>query len=142
MQSIVPCMQILPAAQQALWPLLKSASQLGYVLYGGTAIALRLGHRASVDFDFFSDQPLHRAELLKALPWLAQAQTLQDQLNTWTLLVSGAEHPAATVKLSFFGEIGFGRVGEPQTTQDGVLQVASLRDLPQISLLSHKLQAA
>ena len=26
-----------------------------YVLYGGTAIALHLGNRQSVDFDFFSD---------------------------------------------------------------------------------------
>ncbi|MGM0425440.1 MAG: nucleotidyl transferase AbiEii/AbiGii toxin family protein [Thermodesulfobacteriota bacterium] len=25
-----------------------------FVLYGGTAIALHLGHRSSVDFDFFS----------------------------------------------------------------------------------------
>jgi hypothetical protein len=129
MQSFAPCMQILPAAQQALWPLLKSVSQVGYVLYGGTAIALRLGHRASVDFDFFSDQPLNRTELLKALPWLAQAQTLQDQHNTWTLLACSAEHPAAPVKLSFFGEIGFGHVGEPQVTEDGVLQVASMQDL-------------
>ncbi len=27
----------------------------GFVLYGGTAIALRLAHRPSVDFDFFND---------------------------------------------------------------------------------------
>jgi Nucleotidyl transferase AbiEii toxin, Type IV TA system len=98
-------------------------------LYGGTAIALRLGHRASVDFDFFTDKPLHQAALLEALPWLAQAQTLQDQHNAWTLMVSSADHLTAPVKLSFFGEIGFGRVGEPQATQDGVMQVASLRDL-------------
>jgi hypothetical protein len=122
-------MQILPAAQQALWPLLKSVAPMGYVLYGDTAIALRLGHRASVDFDFFTDMPLHRTALLEALPWLAHAQTLQDQHNAWTLLAVGAEHAAAPVKLSFFGEIGFGRVGEPQATHDGVLQVASLRDL-------------
>lgn len=31
---------------------------LGFALYGGTAIALRLGHRTSVDFDFFNDRPL------------------------------------------------------------------------------------
>ena len=38
---------------------------------------------------------------------------------------SNTEH----VKVSFFGTIAFGRVGEPDTTDDGVLQVASLDDL-------------
>ncbi|RQW76754.1 MAG: hypothetical protein EHM62_09370, partial [Methylococcus sp.] len=33
------------------------------------------------------------------------------------------------VKVSFFGAIGFGRVGEPDMTDDGVMQVASLDDL-------------
>ena len=33
------------------------------------------------------------------------------------------------VKVSFFGTIEFGRVGEPQLTDDGVLLVASLDDL-------------
>lgn len=37
--------------------------------------------------------------------------------------------PTAVVKVSFFGTIGFGRVGEPEVTDDGVLQVASLDDL-------------
>lgn len=36
--------QILPAAQRQLWPLLAPMAGLGFVLYGGTAIALRLGH--------------------------------------------------------------------------------------------------
>lgn len=48
-----PHLHTLPEAQQALWPGLKPALGLGFVLYGGTAIALRLGHRISVDFDFF-----------------------------------------------------------------------------------------
>lgn len=31
--------------------------------------------------------------------------------------------------MSFFGTINFGRVGEPEITDDGILQVASLDDL-------------
>lgn len=34
-----------------------------------------------------------------------------------------------TVKLSFFGGISIGRVGEPEATSDGVLYLASLMDL-------------
>ena len=33
------------------------------------------------------------------------------------------------VKISFFGAVSFGRVGEPEVTEDEVLQVASLDDL-------------
>ena len=47
-----PCLEILPPAQQRLWPELGRAGELGFALYGGTALALRLGHRFSVDFDF------------------------------------------------------------------------------------------
>lgn len=53
-------LEILPEAQRRLWPELRPTLQLGLVLYGGTAIALRLGHRSSVDFDFFTDQPPRR----------------------------------------------------------------------------------
>lgn len=42
----------LPDVQRELWPRLERMP-LDAVLYGGTAIALRLAHRASVDFYFF-----------------------------------------------------------------------------------------
>jgi hypothetical protein len=122
-------MDALPPVQRRLWPELRRAQELGFVLYGGTAIALRLGHRDSVDFDFFTDRPLDREALRATLPFMSRATSLQDQGHTWVVLVrpddSGAEH----VKLSFFGTIGFGRVGEPELTDDGVLQVASFDDL-------------
>lgn len=47
-------LEILPKEQRALWKELKPLQGMGFVLYGGTAIALRLGHRVSIDFDFFS----------------------------------------------------------------------------------------
>lgn len=124
-----PCMDILPAAQQRLWPQLANAASLGFVLYGGTAIALRLGHRPSVDFDFFCDKPLDRQAIQAAFPFIAQSTTLQDQDNTWVLLTPGGNSGQDHVKVSFFGTITFGRVGTPEWTQDGVLQVASLDDL-------------
>ena len=58
-----PSREVLPPAQQLLWPKLGKTAELGFTLYEGTAIALRLGHRASVDFDFFSDKPLNRAAI-------------------------------------------------------------------------------
>jgi Nucleotidyl transferase AbiEii toxin, Type IV TA system len=52
MMRLQPRFDVLPPPQRALWPKIKCIPQ-GFVLYGGTAIALRLGHRASVDIDFF-----------------------------------------------------------------------------------------
>jgi len=124
-----PCLDTLPEAQQRLWPHLGPASRLGLVLYGGTAIALRLGHRVSVDFDFFTDKPLDRNALYSALPFLASATVLQDRPNALTVLTALGDTDDQEVHVSFFGMIGFGRVGEPETTDDGVLEVASLDDL-------------
>ena len=124
-----PRIEILPLAQQRLWPELHPAAGLGFVLYGGTAIALRLGHRASVDFDFFSEKALNRDAIHAAFPFLATSIVLQDQPNTFTVNVPWGDAEREYVKVSFFGTIGFGRVGEPEITEDGVLQVASLDDL-------------
>ncbi len=125
-QKLEPCLSILPDAQQVLWPDLCSALDLGFVLYGGTAIALRLGHRISVDFDFFSEAPLDYDALHSTFPFLSDSLVVQQQPNTFTVLVPKSNQ---TVKLSFFGPVRFGRTGTPQVTVDGVMQIASLDDL-------------
>ena len=102
------------------------AGKLGFVLYGGTAVALQLGHRSSADFDFFSELQLNRGHIISAFPFLGESHLLQDQINTFTFLVSATEEP---VKISFFGGIDHGRVGEPRWTEDQIVQVASLDDL-------------
>jgi hypothetical protein len=126
--ALQPCMAILPPPQQRVWPLLKPAVELEFVLYGGTAIALRLGHRRSVDFDFFSATHLDKSLLLQHMPWLIQAIVVQDERDSLTFLVSDPQN-SEPVKISFFGGVDFGRVGEPDLTEDGVLRVASLADL-------------
>lgn len=108
--------------------MLAPAKELGYTLYGGTAVALRLGHRSSVDFDFFTDRELNKQAIYKAMPVLQSAQILQESADTLVLSVISSAMKAP-VKLSFFGGISFGRFGEPELTDDGVLRVASLDDL-------------
>lgn len=76
--TFTPRLDVLPHSQKRLWPELGKAPDLGFTLYGGTAIALRLGHRVSVDFDFFSEKPIDRHALKAAFPFMAQSTTLQQ----------------------------------------------------------------
>jgi hypothetical protein len=57
MMKFLPQLHILPEPQRLLWQELHAVPS-SFILYGGTAIALHLGHRESVDFDFFSFQDL------------------------------------------------------------------------------------
>ena len=47
-----------------------------YRLYGGTALALYLDHRVSVDFDFVTTAQRVDRDELAALPWLAGAEVI------------------------------------------------------------------
>ena len=119
-----PQFKILPAAQKALWPELAEIPK-HFVLYGGTGLALRLGHRDSADFDFFSSEQVIPSELLKSLKMLKNAKIIQNVGQTLSVQVD--RH--GPVKLSFFGDLNLGRVGAPDQTPDGVLHVASILDL-------------
>ena len=125
-QRFDPKFDVLPAAQQQIWNALAAAPRLGFVLYGGTAIALHLGHRRSIDFDFFRSEPLDKNQLRANFEFVKGAAVLQDTPDSQIVL---AETPAGPVKISFFGSISFGRVRDPLQTRDGVLLVASLDDL-------------
>ena len=98
-----PRRDVLPPEQRRLWPELRHAPGLGFTLYGGTAIALRLGHRDSVDFDFFSERPLDREAIRAAFPFVSGATTLQDQGDTWVVLTPEGDEGGGQVKVSFFG---------------------------------------
>ncbi|MCC6948699.1 MAG: nucleotidyl transferase AbiEii/AbiGii toxin family protein [Bradyrhizobiaceae bacterium] len=117
---------ILPKAQQEIWPLLAPAPKLSFVLYGGTAVALHLGHRVSVDFDFFRSAPLDKREIETAFPFMTDATTIQEEPNT---LVVSVPMPSGPVKVSFFGGLMIGRINKPLRTNDRILLVASLEDL-------------
>jgi hypothetical protein len=91
--TFTPMLDVLPEAQRALWPALGDLPD-SLVLYGGTALALRLGHRSSVDFDFFSSEPLDGDALFER-PCLAGAEVLQREPDTLTVSTrpSGRQHP-------------------------------------------------
>jgi hypothetical protein len=124
--SFEPRTEILPKAQQEIWPLLAPAPGSSFVLYGGTAVALYFGHRISVDFDFFRAEPFAKKGIETSFAFMRDAQTIQEDENT---LVVIAPMQSGPVKVSFFGGLGIGRINEPLRTRDATLLVASPEDL-------------
>lgn len=72
---LTPRLDILPPAQRALWDELVEIPPV-FVLYGGTGLALRLGHRQSEDFDFFSNESFRPDELERRIPFLHRSEGL------------------------------------------------------------------
>jgi len=124
MTKFVPCLDILPAAQRRLWTELNEIPP-EFVLYGGTAIALHLGHRESVDFDFFGSETFDPSKLEPKMPFMANAQITQRGPNTLT----GSVDRDGLVKVSFFGVPNIGHLRPPHIAEDNGLKVASLLDL-------------
>lgn len=134
--TLSPNFAALAPPQRELWPELRPSVELGFVLYGGTAVSLHLGHRRSIDFDFFHDQGLVKDEIRAALGFMRRATTLQDSKDTLVVLVPrsgpGSHHG---VKVAFFGGMSYGRIGDPLLCDDGVARIASFGDL-----MAHKLK--
>src|SRR5713226_4367544 len=98
-------LSILPEPQRQLWAELRDTPKT-FVLYGGTAMALRLGHRQSEDFDFFSNEGFEPTALLFGVAYLKEARVDQRGDNTLTVVV----HRLEPVKLSFFGNVRMNHV--------------------------------
>jgi hypothetical protein len=117
-------LDVLPPAQKSLWAELASIPD-EFTLYGGTAVALYLGHRDSIDFDFFGTKKFDPLLLASSLSLLANAKIIQSEPNTLTALIDRNQGP---VKISFFGLPSFPRLRLPYIADNG-LKIASLIDL-------------
>ncbi len=87
--------EILTKEQEKLLPLLKDFSK-NFGLVGGTAIALHLGHRRSIDFDLFSNEKFGNKRLLNKI-WRQQRvdNVIVNKLDELTIIIEG-------VKFTFF----------------------------------------
>src|SRR5579872_507508 len=119
-----PRLDILPDPQRRLWPEL-AATPGEFTRYGGKANALRLVHRASVDFDFFSFESFAPQMLFAEIPYLRGARLLRSSPNTLSCRVE-REGP---VQVSFFGGLRLGQVELNEPVQGPGFAVASLLDL-------------
>lgn len=124
MKSFKPHLEILPPSQRTLWGELHATPEQ-FTLYGGTALALYLGHRKSVDFDFFSRAPFKANNLMRSIPYLEGAEQLDVSINTLTCRVDRD----GKVKLQFFGGLPLESVEPRQQAAGAGVWVASLLDV-------------
>jgi len=126
-----PRLDILPESQLRLWPELDVVPS-DFILYGGTGLALQLGHRFSEDFDFFSSSGFDPAQLHSRLPFLKDSDPLDP--GAWVHFkpdnLEAFVNRGNPVKVSFFGGLDtLQRVEDPLLAAGSRVRVASLVDL-------------
>lgn len=123
--------EVLPSDQLRLWKHFEKESNFlkaqGYYLAGGSGLALQLGHRQSIDFDFFSQK--------KGL-----AEATQNWLQSFTqILIRDLDNDTLHaevdgVKVSFISGYKY-RTVEPLIDAEGI-SIASLVDIGLMKLLA------
>ncbi len=81
--------EILTKKQKEILLLIKSFSK-DFGLVGGTAMALHLGHRRSIDFDLFTFRRFDNLEIRKRILKFAKIdKILKDEADQYTVIVGG-----------------------------------------------------
>lgn len=83
--------EILTKQQQRNLPLVQSFSK-NFGLVGGTAIALIVGHRRSIDFDLFSLKEFNNLEIRKEILKIKKIErVLRDKNDEYTVLINSVK---------------------------------------------------
>ena len=102
--------EILTETQLKLLPIVKSFSKK-FGLVGGTAVALHLGHRESLDFDLFSFNGFSNHSISAKIPQnLAIDTVLVNKKGEYTFLIGGVkftffQFPYKIIYSELFGDI-------------------------------------
>jgi hypothetical protein len=126
-----PRLDVLPQSQRRLWPELDAVPS-DFVLYGGTGLALYLGHRVSEDFDFFSSAGFDPDRLRSRLPFFRDLDPTDP--DTWVHRkrdnLEAFVDRGGLVKVAFFGGLDpLQRIQDPLRANGSRVCVASLVDL-------------
>ena len=90
-------LDILPEEQLKLFEKLSSQTFIkDFYLAGGTRLALQIGHRQSVDFDFFIPADFETSAIINIMTQLGDYQRENEEKNTINGSLNG-------VRISFFG---------------------------------------
>lgn len=108
-------------------PLLKKF-KADFYLAGGTGLALQIGHRDSVDFDFFSAKNFATSKLYEKIKDVFAGHKIskvQEEKNTLTVFIDGK------IKLSFFS-YPYKLIGKLVNEEN--IKIASIEDIAVMKL--------
>lgn len=112
--------EILTEKQVELLPLIKLFSK-EYYLVGGTAIALQLGHRHSIDFDLFTNKKISRRSIenrIKSNDYPID-EVIYEDTDELTIIIN-------SVKMTFYN-YPFEVI--PRLSFEGIIKIPTLLDL-------------
>lgn len=78
-------LEVLSKEQQALLPLMRQFKQSFY-LVGGTALALQIAHRESIDFDLFTPKELNTSQIISKLDRSRVQKVTVDSAEQYTII--------------------------------------------------------
>jgi hypothetical protein len=110
--------------QEELWNQLGQQLPDHFVLYGDSALGLRMGHRPSPDFEFKSARHFSPGHMLRDIPFLRDAELLESRWSYLKVAVGGPN----PVEMTFEGGQTMAQIHPPERASNG-LAVASLADL-------------
>lgn len=116
---------VLDKNRQDLLPHLAFLKDSGFYLAGGTALALQIGHRTSVDFDFYNPESFNPINIIDSLKQ-HNPTVIQEAEDTLALR-------ANDVELSFF-KYSY-KLLEPLIEQE-YLYLASLEDIAAMKIIA------
>ena len=90
-----------------------------FQLAGGTALALQIGHRISVDLDFFSPEPIKKTLVAKIEEKFSSVSVLVNTKNELTLI-------AENVKMTF---LHYPFILKYKTVDTNIVSLASILDI-------------
>ncbi|MCD4789740.1 MAG: nucleotidyl transferase AbiEii/AbiGii toxin family protein [Bacteroidales bacterium] len=82
---------IYPGTLELLKKLMKLPGLDNFYLVGGTALALRIGHRISIDLDLFTHVEFSTQELISEIELLGSIKIIGEARNTLNVVIDGVE---------------------------------------------------
>src|SRR3989344_718638 len=126
--------EVLTKEQIKLLPLVNSFSK-DFGLVGGTAIALHIGHRFSIDFDLFTKDEFENSNIRKKiLKFKKIERVLKDEIGQYTIIVDG-------VNLTFFQypfKIKFSKKFHDTPNLPDLLTLAAMKDYHSMTTIVKK----
>ncbi|MFA5831241.1 MAG: nucleotidyl transferase AbiEii/AbiGii toxin family protein [Candidatus Paceibacterota bacterium] len=114
--------EILDEQRRNILPLFRSFKN-DFYLAGGTALALQIGHRDSIDFDFFSETPINTQKLFEKVREVFKEHAIvktQEEANTLSVVID------EYIKISFFS---YSYLLLDETINEENFRLASVKDI-------------